>query len=115
MAKNVFKLNRGILINETLHKDVEMRDLTAGDIIKSIEESRQLFIARNGTPVLIAPEEDIAINAILKIITKLGDIPMPLTRIVFEKLAPEDMDLLISKYMELRGAGSENLATAGRS
>lgn len=112
MSNISFELQDGVTINGITHKEVELRSLTGGDIIESVEKANQVFLTPQG-PVLIAPDIKIMVNALLRIIVKFGTMETPLSKVVFDKISAADLDILTEKYFELRRAGSD-LAAGGR-
>lgn len=113
MANIKFQLKDGFLIEGTCHKDIEMRELTAGDVIASVENATQVFITPSGEAVLLAPDVKVIIEGILRVV-KLTTTEIPFSRILLEKLSATDFDVMMRKYLELRGARRDEMATAGR-
>lgn len=101
MSKVSFTLPNGLEIGSEVHKEVELRDITAGDIIEANEKSREVFLTPQG-PVLMCPTDKVVRNMLCRIITKLGSLKMPLSPAEFNKLSAADFDFLAEKYIEMR-------------
>ena len=101
MSKVSFTLPNGLETGSEVHKEVEIRDITAGDIIEANEQSREVFLTPQG-PVLMCPADKVVRNMLCRIITKLGKLDMPLSPKEFNKLSAADFDFLTDKYFEMR-------------
>lgn len=110
MAKRTFELTHGLEIGSDIHKTVEMRDVTAGDIIRADEDSEQAYVTPRGTIVLSSPTRAMVIF-LCRVITKIGTIS-PICEQELNKLNVEDLAQLEAVYLEMRGVG--NLAEMGR-
>lgn len=108
---NTFQLINGLKANGVVHKDVELRDITAGDILEANEKSREVFFTPQGA-VLMSPTDKVMMYLMCRIIVKLGDLQMPLSDVEFKKLTATDYDLLTEKYLEIREKA--NIAALGR-
>lgn len=111
MSKVSFTLPNGLEIGSVVHKEVELRDITAGDIIEANEQSQEVFLTSQG-PVLMCPTDKVVRNMLCRIITKLGSLKMPLSPAEFNKLSAADFDFLAEKYIEMRE--KSNLDALGR-
>ncbi|MBS4773433.1 MAG: phage tail assembly protein [Proteobacteria bacterium] len=96
-----FTLKDGLKNGSETHKDVEIRALTAGDIIIANEKSREVFLTPQG-PILMCPSDKVMIEVLCRVITKFGDLKMPLSKEEFYKLSLTDFDILTEKYLEMR-------------
>lgn len=110
MAKRTFELIHGLEIGSDIHKIVEMRDVTAGDLIKADEDSEQAYVTPRGTVVLSSPTRAMVI-LLCRVISKIGTIS-PVCEQELNKLNVEDFEQLQQIYLEMRGVG--NLAEMGR-
>ena len=107
-----FTLPDGLKTGSEVHKELEIRDITAGDIIiEANERSREVFLTPQG-PVLMCPTDKVVRNMLCLIITKLGSLKMPLSPTEFNKLSAADFDFLAEKYIEMRE--KSNLDALGR-
>lgn len=112
MANISFTLPNGLEIGSDIHKDVEIREITAGDILAVNEKCGQIYLLPGGNPVLMYPSDKVMVAMLCRIVTKLGSLKMPLSRQEFDKLSAADFDFLMDKYYELRE--KSNLDAAGR-
>lgn len=96
-----FTLPDGLKTGSEVHKELEIRDITASDIIEANERSREVFLTPQG-PVLMCPTDKVVRNMLCLIITKLGSLKMPLSPTEFNKLSAADFDFLAEKYIEMR-------------
>lgn len=86
-----FTLPDGLKTGSEVHKELEIRDITAGDIIEANERSREVFLTPQG-PVLMCPTDKVVRNMLCLIITKLGSLKMPLSPTEFNKLSAADFE-----------------------
>lgn len=116
-----FTLINGLADDKGVHKDVVMREITAGDILAANENTREIYQTPNGA-VLMCPNDKVMVEVLCRIITKLGDLKMPLSKQEFNKLSLTDLNLLQDKYLEMRekadldaaGGKEADLDAAGR-
>lgn len=94
-----FTLPDGLKIGSEVHKEVEIRDITAGDIIEANERSREVFLTPEG-PMLMCPTDKIVRSMLCLIITKLGSLKMPLSPAEFNKLSAADFDFLAENTLK---------------
>jgi phage FluMu protein gp41 len=117
-----FELIHGLALGEKLHKHVELRAPTAGDVIDAQEEAEKLVYAMqdgNLAPQLVTSPSLAGTHVLRRQIVKLGEIQGPLDLDVLRKLHLEDFELIQVKVAELdqalaaRRAASE-VNTRGR-
>lgn len=94
-------LEDGLETGGDIHKEIEMREITAGDIIIANENAREVFLTPQG-PVLMCPSDKVMVEVLCRVITKFGDLKMPLSKKEFYKLSLKDYDILTDKYIEMR-------------
>ncbi len=104
-------LKDGLTVDGITHKEVELRAITAGDILDANEQSQEVFLTKNG-PVLMAPTDKVMAFILRRIIVKLGDMQMPLAAAEFKKLTARDFDILTDYYITRRT--SDDLSIEGR-
>lgn len=75
------------------------------------ENTREIYQTPNGA-VLMCPNDKVMVEVLCRIITKLGDLKMPLSKQEFNKLSLTDLNLLQDKYLEMREKA--DLDAAGR-
>ncbi len=113
MSKTQFKLDHGIQTDKTTHFDVELRELTAGDIIEAEEEAEKLVNAGTSTqPQYALVRSDIkASMAILRRqIARIGDIQGPISEYELKKLHPEDL-FIIQKHADAMDKAAAQVST----
>ncbi len=111
LDKNAFQLINGLKVDGAVHKDVVLREITAGDILYANEQARQVYFTPQGA-VLMSPTDKVMMYMMCRIIVKLGDLKMPLSEVEFGKFSAADFDLLTDKYIEMREKA--DLAALGR-
>lgn len=108
MAIIKFDLKHGLTVGEDLLKEVTLREVNAGDIIKATEESEKLVfaqIAKDKTePMLVTSPALMGINILRRQIASIGNLSGPVDLSLLEKLSGDDLDLLQTKAEELETA-----------
>lgn len=102
MSKTLFKLDHGLKIGESIHFDVELRELTAGDIIDAEEDAEKLVNA--GSPsapnyVLVRSDIRASMAILRRQIRRIGDINGPINEREIRKLHPDDL-FIIQRHAE---------------
>ncbi len=110
-ARVTITLIHGLAIGEDTHKEVVLREPTAGDILDAQEASERLMMvpAPDGgfEPMLISSPSRSSMEVLRRQIVTIGDISGPLDEKLLRKLDPEDLNLLLQKTGNL-SAGSIN-------
>lgn len=118
-----FDLKHGLKVGEDVLKEVTLREVNAGDIIKATEESEKLVfaqVAKDKTePMLVTSPALMGINILRRQIASIGNLSGPVELSLFEKLSGDDLDLLQTKAEELETAAlaetaSQAVAQKGR-
>ena len=109
MANKTITLKHGIKIDDQVCKTVELRDLTAGDVIDAAEK---LYFGPGGVPYVVSSPIKTIAYALPKLIVKFGDLPIPVPKSVFQTLHIEDFNQLSKVYQQMRG--ETDLADLGR-
>lgn len=112
MANKIITLKHGIKIDDQLYQTVELRDLTAGDVIEAEEQAEKLYFGPGNIPFVVSSPIKAIAYTLPKLIVKFGDLPIPLPKNVLETLHVEDFNQLTKIYQQMRG--ETDLAEAGR-
>jgi len=118
MAQISVTLKKGIIIGGVAHTDAVLREATALDVIQATADSeRVVIIDRNGQPVLtpqlVASPTMTGINILRKQIVSIGPMKAPIDDLLFEKLSPDDLNILQRATEQLEDVGLE-VAHRGR-
>ena len=108
-----FRLPNGIKIGDTVHNEVILREVTAGDVIEATESAEQAYVVHIGSQVDIhvaASPTRAGMLLLMKRMTKLGDLKMPISEAEFKKLSAADMSMLDKMATELDQEVSLKLA-----
>lgn len=93
MTKTVI-LQDGLEVGSVIHKEVDLRDLTAGDIIEAREAAERVVSLPNGTSTVVASDVMVGIEILRRRIARLGTLQMPLSLIEFKRLSETDLEIL---------------------
>lgn len=113
MANAVFTLEKGITVGEITHKDVELCELTIGEILKAEQYAEELRVI-DGNPVVITSPSKLGLEMLRLQIKKLGDLDMPLSSEEFSMLSRTDLMLLQSEARKLETAAYVKVSSRGR-
>ncbi|MCR9657266.1 phage tail assembly protein [Vibrio parahaemolyticus] len=97
MSKTKFKLDHGLKTSEKTHFEVELRELTAGDIIEAEEDAEKLVNAGTATApnyVLVRSDIKASMAILCRQIARIGDIQGPMEQRDLKKLHPEDLFMI---------------------
>ncbi|MCE8027545.1 hypothetical protein HOP54_02425 [Halomonas daqingensis] len=107
-TKITVALIHGLTIGETLHREVVLREATAGDVLDAQAESERLMMVPNHDggfePMLVVSPSRVGIEVLRRQIVSVGDISGPIELAVLKRLNPEDLNLLLAKSEQLDGA-----------
>lgn len=110
-ARITVALIHGLAIGEEVHKEVTLREPTAGDILDAQEASERLMMVPTGDggvePMLVSSPSRSSMEVLRQQIVSVGDISGPLDMKLLRKLDPEDLDMLLATTGNLN-AGSIN-------
>jgi len=104
MATHKFELKVGLKLEDKLYKHVELRAVTAGDVIDAQEESERLVhTLQNGvpTPVLVTSPSLVAVNVLRRQIVRIGNIEGPLDIDVMRKFDITDFEMIQDEAAKL--------------
>lgn len=110
MAQHTVTLKTGLTIGEAVHKEVVLRELTAGDIIDAQAESERLVQTPEG-PALVASPSQVGIHTLRRQIARIGSVEGPLSLRELKRLDPEDLYLLQQEADRLDAAASAETAS----
>lgn len=114
MAKLKFTLENGLQVNGVLHKEVELKELTIGDMMDAEAEVEELAFTENGDVTYKVSPSKLAHEIMRRSITKLGDLPMPLSKAEYRLLTRTDLILLQSQAQKIDQAMVEKVTARGR-
>lgn len=107
-------LHKGLKIKDVYHKEAQLREATAGDMIDATEDSERLALTPEGNYILVASPTLVGINILRRQIVKVGEYEGPLTLTEMKMLSGADIGLLQQKAEQLDTAVAEELAKRGR-
>jgi phage FluMu protein gp41 len=106
-------LIHGLAIGEDTHKEVVLREPTAGDILDAQEASERLMMVPTpeggAEPMLISSPSRSSVEVLRRQIVSIGDISGPLDEKLLRKLDPEDLDLLLAVTGNFDAGGSNQV------
>ena len=115
MSRIKFNLNDGLSIGDDVLKDVVLREINAGDIIKASEESEKLVFTPAGKgqpePILVSSPAMMGVHVLRRQIVSIGNLNGPIDLHTLEKLSAEDFEILQNKANELEKAAVAELAS----
>lgn len=123
MAQTKVLLNKGITIGGITHRDAVLREPTALDIIQATADAERVVMVPTGTdqwghpvltPQLVSSPTMAGINVLRRQIVSIGPLTGPIDDVIFDKLSPEDLNILQRAATELESASFE-VAQRGRS
>ena len=106
-------LQKGLKIGDVVHKEAEIREATAGDMIEATEESERLVLTPEGNYMLVASPTLVGLNTLRRQIVKVGASDGPLTLAEMKMLSGGDINLLQQKAAQLEDAGMKEVADRG--
>lgn len=112
MANKIVKLEYGLEFDHVLQTEVELRDLTAGDILTAEEQSEKLYFAPGNIPMVVSSPVKATQIVLSRIIIRIGDKKGPFPKMVLDNLHFADYAELVEAYRQMRG--ENDLAEAGR-
>ncbi|MFV2241665.1 phage tail assembly protein, partial [Escherichia coli] len=118
MAEMTFELKHGLLTgkgtaDETLHKTVKLRELTASDVIDAQLAAERVVLGENGKAVAYCSEVLMGLEMMRRQVAAIGSIPGPLDMRQLRMLHPADLELISTKAAALDDM-LEEVATRGR-
>jgi len=106
-------LIHGLAIGEDTHKEVVLREPTAGDILDAQEASERLMMVPTpeggAEPMLISSPSRSSVEVLRRQIVSIGDISGPLDEKLLRKLDPEDLDMLLAVTGNFDAGGSNQV------
>lgn len=101
MSIKQITLTDGIKVGEIIHKDVEFRDLTAGDILEANEEAERVVQLNDGTVSVATSAARLGMELLRRRITRFGEIKIPLSLTELLKISEADLEALQDAVSEL--------------
>ncbi|MCX4349266.1 MAG: phage tail assembly protein [Alphaproteobacteria bacterium] len=114
MANLKFNLEDGLQINGAVHKEVELRELTVGDMMDAEAEVEELVIAEDGKPVYKVSPSKFAHEILRRSIVKLGELPMPLSKAEYRLLSRTDLIIMQQHAEKIDNLMVEKVTARGR-
>lgn len=111
--KTAFKLDKGIKIGEVTHKDVELAELTIGEVLKAEQFAEEYRIIDNA-PVVISSPSKLGMEMLRLQIKKLGDLSMPLSYEEFSLLSRTDLMIIQQEARKLDKLAYLKVSERGR-
>ena len=114
MANLKFDLENGLKVGEQIHKEVELRELTAGDMLDAEAAIEEMVITEEGDVAYKTSPTKLAHELLRRGIAKLGDLPMPLSEAEYRLLSRTDLILLQQQARKIDKAMFEKISARGR-
>ena len=114
MANLKFTLENGLKKGEEIHKDVELRELTAGDMLDAEAKVEELVITEDGKVTYKTSPTRLAHEILRRSIAKLGSLPMPLSVSEYRLLSRTDLIILQTQASKIDNAMVEKISARGR-
>lgn len=114
MANLKFNLENGLKVGDKIHKEVELRELTAGDMLDAEAEIEELVITETGAVTYKTSPTKLAHEILRRSIAKLGDLPMPLSEAEYRLLSRTDLIILQTQARKIDKAMVEKISARGR-
>ena len=108
----VFELENGLEIDGVRHKQVVMRELLAGEVIKANSDAERITMDASGEPVIVCSPTLVEVHLMCRRIKCIGEIDGPITVTMLGKLS--EADLLLIKSDEMGAAIARRLESRGR-
>lgn len=93
MATIKFTLTDGLTVGKTINKDVELREVSAGDLIDATEDAERVVLTGEGYQLLTSPTM-VGLHTLCRQIVRIGDHPGPLTIAELKKLSGRDLNMI---------------------
>lgn len=117
MTNMTVKLIDGLKVGEETLTDVELGDITAGDIIDANQEAEQVRVVvldgKAEATVIVSPNLS-AVHVLRRQIKKIGDMNGPIAYDVMRKLSAGDFELLLAKADQIAAAVAKEAVRRGR-
>ncbi len=94
-------LTDGLRVGDTVHKEVEFKDITAGDILEATEAAERIVTTRNGHAAAVVSDARLGMEILRRRIAKFGTLEMPLSFEELKKVSERDIDALQNAVEEL--------------
>jgi phage FluMu protein gp41 len=119
MATVTAHLIGGLEIGKTIHKEAELRELTANDLIESQQAAEKVILVPQpeGDPVaeLVCSPVSAGLEALARQIVRIGDYKGPLEIADLKKLkSAQDLGILQKAAQQLEAATLKPLVAQGR-
>lgn len=119
MAIHKVTLEKGITVGDVTHREVTLKELSAGDVMEAMDESERLLMVPTTTgeleAQLVLSNAALGINTLRKQIASLGEIEGPLEREQMALLSHTDLELLQAGAQELDAILAKAVIQRGRS
>lgn len=107
MANTVVTLRDGLKIGETKHLDIEIRDVTAGDLIDATAESEKLVQVPGEGSQLVSSPTLVGANMLRRQIVRVGDYKGPLSLAELKLFSAFDFGLINSTIERMESVSLE--------
>jgi len=103
----------GLKIGEEIHREAELREATAGDMIDATEESEIPVLTPDGYELLVSNTR-VGINTLRRQIVRIGSHDGPLTLGEIKKFSGRDLNLLNQSAEALQTASLQGVSERGK-
>ena len=105
MAATMVTLIHGLRVGESVLREAELRELTAGDILDAQDSAEKLVQTAAG-PQLVASPARVGVELLRRQIVRIGDVAGPVSLGEIRKLHPDDLELLQRAAAQLDAAAA---------
>lgn len=96
MATRFTTLKDGLKVGDKKLTKVELREVTAGDVIEAEEESEKVVMTPEGPRLLLSPIMN-GLNLLRRQVVCIGDVKGPVSVDELKKLSKRDLDILFAE------------------
>lgn len=113
MANTVIPLRNGLKVGDATHKEAEIREVGAADVIDGSAEAEQLKLTPGGWALVSSPALA-EMHILRRQILRVGDHKGPLTLAELKQLSGHDLNLIRGAAEALDAAALQEVGERGR-
>ena len=113
MSTSTFELRDGLKVGETVHKECELREASAADVIDGSSDGEQLKITPGGWALLSSPALA-EMHILRRQVVRIGDHKGPLTLAEIKTLSAVDLTIIRAVAEGFDAAALQEVGQRGR-
>lgn len=113
MANAIFPLKKGLKVGDKTHKEVEVRETSAADVIDGSTEGEQLKMTPGGWALVSSPALA-EMHILRRQVVRIGDHEGPLTLAEMKLLSGHDLNLIRVAAEGMDAAALQEVGERGR-